>query len=243
MHIKGKVVTRSKAIAVALDVNDLNKAMRLVEQLRGHVEYFKVGLELLHAEGTPNVLCAMNSVAVQLMVDWKLHDIPETVGKAVAAIRRYNVAYFNLHATTGRASIKAALENRGISMVQGVTVPTSLDDEECIEIYGATPKQKVLQFARMFAALGGHAIICSAKEARVLRDIPELASLELWTPGIRPLWAVAGDQKRVLSPADAVAAGADVLVIGRPITQPPPEIGSPVDAAKRIRDEMMSVAA
>ncbi|OGY09725.1 MAG: orotidine 5'-phosphate decarboxylase [Candidatus Blackburnbacteria bacterium RIFCSPHIGHO2_01_FULL_43_15b] len=225
-------------IAVALDVNQLSQALRLVEALHKEVDYFKVGLELLHAEGTPRVLAALQSAGAMLFVDWKLHDIPETVKKAVQAIAPFEVPYFNLHASTGRTSIHAAVEAAGKSRVLGVTVLTSLDDAECTEIFGAAADIKVPQFARTFVSLGGHAIICSAKEAQLLRNMPELDSAELWTPGIRPLWAAARDQKRVLSPADAVRAGADVLIIGRPITQPPGEIGSPVEAAKRIRAEI-----
>ncbi|MBI4028833.1 MAG: orotidine-5'-phosphate decarboxylase [Candidatus Blackburnbacteria bacterium] len=228
---------RKVKIAVALDVPTLSQARELVVQLQGHVGYFKVGLQLLHAEGTPQVITALQSEGAELMVDWKLKDIPETVKLAVEAIRQYNVAYFNLHADTGRASISAAIAARGESKVMGVTVLTSLDDAECTEIYGAAANIKVPQFALTFVSLGGHAIICSAKEAKLLRSMPELDPAELWTPGIRPAWAAAGDQKRVLSPADAVRAGADVLIIGRPITKPPSEIGSPVEAAKRIRAE------
>ena len=225
-------------IAVALDVPTIPEALRLVDQLRGYVDYFKVGLQLLHGQGTPQVLRAMNSAVIDVMLDWKLKDISETVALAVQAISEYNVAYFNLHVSTGNESILRAFQYRGTSRVQGVTVLTSLSSEECVEIYGVDAPTKVLQFARTFADLGGHAIICSPKEASTLRDDPEVAQLERWTPGIRSLWAVKGDQSRVLSPADAMLAGADVLVIGRPITQPPAEIGSPRDAAQRIWDEI-----
>ncbi len=232
------MANRQVRIAVALDVPSLLSAHRLVAELKPHVDYFKVGLQLLHSEGTPSVLRVLQGEGARLMVDWKLHDIPETVKLAAEAIRQYNVAYFNLHATTGRASISAAITARGGSKVMGVTVLTSLDDAECTEIFGAAADIKVPQFARTFVSLGGHAIICSAKEAQLLRSMRELDSAELWTPGIRPVWAAAGDQKRVLSPADAVRAGADVLIIGRPITQPPGEIGSPVEVTKRIRAEI-----
>lgn len=239
-------------IIVALDVSDVDKALDLVGELGSHVGAFKVGLEFvwssiaqlltLEEEGAISLLRDLRLFARALggpktFIDAKLADIPNTVKGASVAISRLGVKMFNVHASAGVEAVKAAVANKGNSLVFGVTVLTSIGSEECVSIFGDEPNKKVQQFAEMLVDEGADGIICSPKELSILAGINLLEA----TPGVRPTWAAAGDQKRVMTPAEAIQAGADYLVIGRPITQPPPEIGGPVEAAKKIAEEIASV--
>ena len=147
---------------------------------------------------------------------------------------------FNIHASAGAEAIKAAVAVKKNSLVFGVTVLTSIDDSECVSIFGDKPNHKVVDFVSMLAENRADGTICSPKELSFLGASEVFSGLLKATPGVRPDWAVLGDQKRVMTPAEAIKAGADYLVIGRPITNPPAEIGSPVEAAKRIADEIAS---
>ena len=126
-------------------------------------------------------------------------------------------------------------------LVLAVTVLTSLGEYDTYLIFGAPSKAKVLQFARDAKIAGCDGIICSPQELEFLGNYPELRGLLKVVPGIRPKWSVTGDQKRIMTPSDAIKAGADYLVIGRPITNPPKEVGSSVEAVKRIIEEIESI--
>lgn len=225
-------------IIVALDVDSLAKAKLLVESLAPHVGCFKIGLELLTAVGAPKVIEFIHSLGGQVFYDGKFNDIPNTVSGAVKAVAGLNVKMFNVHASAGRKSLEAAVVNKGNCQVLGVTVLTSIDAEECISIFGDRPGPKVLQFAKMLAEVRADGIICSPQELELLGKQKELDCLLKITPAVRPEWATAGDQKRIMTPAEAIKAGATALVIGRPITKPPAEIGTPADAAKKITEEI-----
>ncbi|MGB2762208.1 MAG: orotidine-5'-phosphate decarboxylase [Minisyncoccales bacterium] len=230
-------------IIVALDVPRLDMAIELVKQLQADVGMFKVGLELLHSEGTPKVVRAVQEAAGRqiggVFVDVKLHDIPNTVAGASRAISKLGgVEMFNLHASGGIEMIRAAVQWKGKSKVLAVTVLTSLAEDVAHQIYGAPIRAKVLQLAKDAKLAGVDGIICSPQELQVLGNQQELSDLLRITPGVRPKWAVKGDQKRVTTPADAIKAGADYLVVGRPITKPPKEIGTPVEAAIKIAEEI-----
>jgi orotidine-5'-phosphate decarboxylase len=147
---------------------------------------------------------------------------------------------FNVHASCGLDSIKAAADNKGSSLLLVVTVLTSISETESTQIFGAPPHEKVIQFARNAKEAGADGIICSAQELELLAQLPDLRDLLKVTPGIRPSWAEANDQKRILTPAQAMSLGATHLVIGRPITTPPRGIGTPVDAAKKILEEILN---
>ena len=231
--VKGKA-----RIFVALDVDTLEQAEALVVQLAPYVGGFKVGLQLVTAAGLENVVKMIYRHQSRVFVDLKLHDIPETVGKASKVIAGLQAMFFNLHASAGIKAMTEAVKNRGSSRVLAVTVMTSLSEEETHLMYGDPVKAKVLQFARDAKTAGVHGLICSAKEVEFLRAQPELVSLTLVTPGIRPAWSKKNDQERVTTPADAVKFGTDYMVIGRPITNPPAEIGGPVDAVKKIIEEI-----
>ena len=225
-------------IIVALDVNDLTKAESLVRKLGSYVSCFKVGLELLTAVGAPKVVEFIHSLGGEVFYDGKFDDIPNTVGRAAKAVADLNVKMFNIHASAGIEAMRAAVDNNGKSKVLAVTVLTSLEENNAHLIFGSPSKAKVLQFAREAKLAGCDGIICSPQELELLGKNKELCDLIKVTPGVRPAWAAANDQKRVMTPAEAIKAGATFLVIGRPITDPPKEIGGPLQAVTKIAEEI-----
>jgi orotidine-5'-phosphate decarboxylase len=229
-------------IIVALDVNSLEKAKPLIEMLAPHVMCFKVGLELLTAEGAPNVIKTVHSLGGEVFFDGKFDDIPNTIAGAVKALAMFNVKMFNVHASAGIEAMMAAVNNaEAHTLVLAVTVLTSFEENNAFLTFGAPSKAKVMQFARDAKIAGCGGIICSPQELELLGKQTELLDLKKITPGVRPLWAAVGDQKRIMTPAEAIKAGAYALVIGRPITKPPTEIGTPLDAVKRIEEEIASI--
>lgn len=240
-------------IIVALDVDSPDKAISLVEDLGSHVGCFKIGLEFINAMLASVITPEKENDALDnfhrirelfvlldgnILWDGKFDDIPNTVGGASREVVKIGVKMFNVHASADEKAIAQAVVNKGDALVLGVTVLTSIDRKRCVSIFGRRPENKVLQFADMLEKNGADGIICSPQEL----DSLAMGGVQLMrvTPGVRPLWAVKGDQKRVMTPAKAVQAGADYLVIGRPIRQPPKEIGTPVDAAKKIAEEIAS---
>lgn len=221
-------------IIVALDVPGLEAAKPLIASLAHRVGVCKVGLELITAAGGPQAVAAVHDGGSRVMYDAKFNDIPNTMEGAARAVAAQGVKMFTVHASAGRDAVAAAVKAAGKSLVIGVTVLTSLDDESCIEIFGDKPSAKVRAFAEMLVEAGAQAVVCSPQEVASLRDLPLLRI----TPGVRPAWSEAGDQKRFTTPAQAVRSGADMLVIGRPITKPPAAIGSPANAAQLIADEI-----
>ncbi len=224
-------------IIVALDVDSLEKAGPLVEQLFPYVGCFKVGLELITAVGVPAAVRFVRERGGEVFLDGKFDDIPNTVGRAARAAAALGVKMFNVHASCGLESMKAAVQNKGGSLVLAVTVLTSHDEIQARLIFGAPVREKVLQMALMAREAGIDGLICSPQELEWLRE-PSLQGLIKVTPGVRPVWAEAGDQKRTMTPRQAIEAGATALVIGRPITQPPSEIGGPVAAVRKLVDEI-----
>ena len=228
-------------IIVALDVDSLEKAGSLVKSLAPHVGFFKVGLELLTAVGAPKVVEFVHSLGGQVFYDGKFDDIPNTVGATAKVVAGMNVRMFNVHASAGIEAMMAAVANKGQALVLAVTVLTSLEENNAHLIFGMPSKAKALQYTRDAETAGCDGIICSPQELELIIKQKELGSLLKVTPSIRPEWAPANDQKRTMTPAEAIKAGADYLVIGRPITKPPPEIGPPADAAWRIAKEISAV--
>ena len=226
-----------KRLIVALDVPSLAEATALVRELAPYVGAFKVGLELLTAEGSPAVVHALHALDAHLFYDGKFDDIPNTVAGAARAVSALNVWMFNVHASAGAGALAAAVANKGQSLVLAVTVLTSLTDQASRRIFGAPTDAKVLQFARMATEAGADGVVCSARELEILRAAPDLDSLATVVPGIRPTWAVAGDQARVMAPREAIVAGASAIVVGRPVLHPPAGI-SRVEAAALIVEEI-----
>lgn len=246
-------ITPKDRIILPLDVPTVAEARRLVNLLSAHVGLFKLGLEfiwsmiadLLSFEEGPAValLQEARTLAREIdgpgtFVDGKLCDIPNTVKGASIAISRLDVKFFNVHASAGMEAIKAAVANKGNSQVLGVTVLTSISGDECVSIFGDEPGKKVLHFANNLVKAGADGIICSPQELTLLGSWGEFRGLIKVTPGVRPEWAATGDQKRVMTPLQAMRAGADYVVIGRPITKPPAKIGGPVEAAKQVAYEI-----
>lgn len=235
MEVKDRII-------VALDVDSLDKVKLLVESLAPYVGCFKVGLELLTAVGASKVIEFIHSLDGQVFYDGKFDDIPNTVGGAAKAVAELNVKMFNVHASAGIEAMMAAVANKGQSLVLAVTVLTSLEENNAHLIFGAPSKAKVLQLARDAKLAGCDGIICSPQELELLSKQKELDSLLKVTPGVRPGWAATGDQKRIMTPAEAIKAGATALVIGRSITKPPAEVGTSVDAVKLVLEEIISVS-
>lgn len=237
-------------IIIPVDTCDINKAIRTVETLRSEVGMFKFGLEIITAMIAELVVIKddgfllkriqylFEMVENQLFWDGKWNDIPNTIKGATSAVAMIKPKFFNVHASSGHDAVVEAVENRVNSSVLGVTVLTSLSEPECFSIFGNLPGRKVINFAKMLLECGAQGIICSPLELKLLVDKGGFEQLIKVTPGVRPLWSVIGDQKRVMTPKEAIDAGADYLVIGRPITNPPPEIGTPVEAARKIVEEM-----
>ncbi|OGF14697.1 orotidine 5'-phosphate decarboxylase [Candidatus Falkowbacteria bacterium RIFCSPLOWO2_02_FULL_45_15] len=228
-------------IIVALDVPSLEQAGPLITSLASYVWCFKIGLELITAEGGPQAVRFVQERGGQVFYDGKFCDIPNTVGNAAKAAAGLGVQMFNVHASAGVEAMMAAVANKWKALVLAVTVLTSLEENNAHLIFGGSSKAKVLQLARDAKIAGCDGIICSPQELELLGKQKELVGLLKVTPGVRPEWAATGDQKRVMTPAEAIKAGATVLVIGRPITKPPAEIGTPVDAAKKILEEIAAV--
>jgi orotidine-5'-phosphate decarboxylase len=228
-------------VFVALDTPEVARATRLVEALRGEVGGVKIGNELFTAQGPDGVRAVAGGE--RLFLDLKFHDIPNTVAGAVRSAVHLRPFCLTLHASGGRAMMEAAVEaareaaedlETARPRLLGVTVLTSLDDDdlEAVGQRGAVAEQ-VRRLAALARDAGLDGVVCSPREIAVLRADcgPDFI---LMVPGIRPTWAASGDQKRVTTPSQAVAAGADYLVIGRPISAQP----DPRAAARRIAEEL-----
>lgn len=224
----------AEKIVVALDVGTTKDALRLATLLADHVGLFKIGLQSYTAEG-PALIDPLSLLGPKVFLDLKLHDIPNTVGKAVEAAGTLGVRMLTLHLSGGSEMIRAAVSARSDSLLLlGVTVLTSSTDETLAEtgIAGKTSDQ-VLRLARLGVANGIDGLVASPHEARMLRA--EFGDqIRIVTPGIRPSGADPGDQKRFATPREAIEAGADYLVIGRPITGAP----DPKAAAQGVAEEL-----
>ncbi|MBA9006603.1 MULTISPECIES: orotidine-5'-phosphate decarboxylase [Thermomonospora] len=205
-------------IAVALDAPDLETAARWASMVIPHVSTVKVGLELYLRYGPDVVASVRGASGVQVFLDLKLHDIPATVAGAARAVARLRPDFLTVHATGGEAMIRAAVEAAPDTAIAAVTVLTSLGDADLGRLGMAGPaSDAVRRLAAMAVGAGARALVCSPQEAAAVRA--EVGpSITLITPGVRPAGAAVQDQARVATPEEALAAGADLLVIGRPIT-------------------------
>lgn len=226
----------------ALDGASQAKIAPLAERLAGAVDGLKLGLEYFCAEG-PAGIRAIGALDLPIFLDLKLHDIPNTVRGAVRSVAPLAPAYLTLHASGGQAMMEAAVEAAHEEATRlgarrprllAVTVLTSLDNADLTAqgVAGNTTNQ-VLRLARLAAAAGCDGIVASPHEIAPLRDALG-GGMALVVPGIRPEWTASQDQKRVMTPREAAQAGADILVIGRPITR----ADDPAIAARRIRAEI-----
>lgn len=209
-------------IFVALDYADAESAWPLIDQLSPQQCGLKVGKELFTSAG-PDFVKVLVQRGFKVFLDLKFHDIPNTVGKAVRAAAELGVWMVNVHASGGRRMLEAArdaiadMPNK--PHLIAVTVLTSMTEEDLQEVgITVSPQQQVLRLAQLTKAAGLDGVVCSAQEAEMIAQQCGEGFIRV-TPGIRPVGAEQGDQRRVMTPRDAAALGIEVLVIGRPITQ------------------------
>jgi orotidine-5'-phosphate decarboxylase len=221
-------------IFCAIDTTDDARARHLAHGLKGAVGGVKIGMEFFNAHG-PAGYAKVAEAGLPIFLDLKLHDIPNTVAGGIRAVLPLKPAIVNVHAAGGLAMMQAAAEaareaGSGRPLVIAVTMLTSLDQSDLDDTgVTGTPADHVLRLAHLAAKAGLDGIVCSAHEIEHLRR--ELGrDFKLIVPGIRPVGAAIGDQKRFMTPPEALALGADILVIGRPITS----ASNPHDAAAAI---------
>jgi len=230
-------------IIVALDVDTGLEALRLTDKLP-ETEVFKVGLKLFTAEG-PSVFEKLQRQDKKVFLDLKLHDIPNTVAGAVSAGARHGVYMMTLHTSGGKEMMERAVEAAAAesarlgterTLLVGVTVLTSLKSDHLHSIgVASTIEDQVLRLAALAQEAGLDGVVCSPKEIELVKGECGREFLVV-APGIRPTWAAAQDQKRILTPAQAMRKGADYIVIGRPIIKDP----DPRKAFQRILNELRS---
>jgi len=227
------IAARDKII-VALDVPRKEAALDLVRQLGGQISFFKIGLQLYTAEG-PEIVRAVLGTGAKAVLDLKLHDIPNTVARAVGSAAELGVQMLTVHLGGGGAMIRAAVSAcSGDLVLLGVTLLTSANEQTLREIgIPDTIDAHILRLAKLGVSAGIGGLVASPREAKMLRA--EFGNeIKIVTPGVRPTWAETVDQKRVTTPRQALEAGADYLVIGRPITAHP----NPREAVAKILDEI-----
>ncbi len=231
----------AKRIIVALDVGSREEALPLIRELEG-VEIFKVGLKLFTAEG-PSLLREIKILRKKIFLDLKLHDIPNTVSEAVKIAVRHGAHMLTLHSSGGREMMERAVdsakreaEKEGTDkpLLLAVTILTSIKDDGLQEIgMAADTFTQVLRLAKLAREAGVDGVVCSPQEIEIIKKEIGKDSLVV-VPGIRPSWAIAHDQKRIMTPSLAIQKGADYLVIGRPII----EASSPQKAFLEILNEL-----
>ncbi len=231
-------------IVLALDVDTPREALELVDKLAGYVGVFKIGMQLYNSAG-PGIVQQVHDLGGRVFVDLKLHDIPNTVGAAGKVLTRLNSFMFNVHAAGGRAMMRQVAEDSkneaqrlGLNnpLILAVTVLTSISAKELAEemcVTGMSVEDLVVKWARLAQESGLGGVVCSPQEIAPIRKAcgPDF---KIVTPGIRPLWSAANDQKRITTPRQALDLGADYMVIGRPIVK----ADDPCAAAQKIIDEL-----
>lgn len=229
-------------VFVALDTIDVAQACEMANRLKNRVGGIKIGLEFFNATG-PQGVAEIARLGIPFFLDLKLHDIPNTVAGAMKGVVKLAPRLTTIHASGGFAMMKAAADaaaeeaaKQGVAApcVLAVTILTSIDQTAMTDIgYAGTVLDQVKRLAELAARAGVGGLVCSPHEVAAVRDVvgPDLT---LVVPGIRPVWAAAGDQKRIMTPAQAIEQGADLLVIGRPITGD----ADPAQAADRIAQEL-----
>lgn len=228
-------------VFVALDMPILDKAIALAEAVMPHVGGLKVGLEFIAANG-PDGVKRIVALGLPVFADVKLHDIPNTVMGAVRETAKLGIAILNVHVPGGEAMMRAAADAAASvsprPKVIGVTVLTSLDERDLAAVgIDAPPIDQVVRLAKLAKASGLDGVVCSPQEIAAVRAACGRDFL-IVTPGVRPKGADTADQRRVTTPAEAMRAGADILVIGRPITG----ASDPAGAARKIAGELRALA-
>jgi orotidine-5'-phosphate decarboxylase len=240
---KSKIQNPRERLVVALDVETAAQALALVERLRGLAGMFKVGKQLFTAAG-PEIVRRITALGEQVFLDLKFHDIPNTVAKAGVEAARLGARIFNLHALGGSAMMRATVEavNEAAEregwrrpLLLGVTILTSHSQASLAEIgIHQTVEEQVIRLARLCQASGLDGVIASPHEIAPIRSATREGEFVILVPGVRPQGAARHDQSRVMTPGEAVRAGADYLVVGRPIT----EAEDAAQAAQKIVEEI-----
>ncbi len=224
-------------LIVALDVSSAREAVKIVASLVDSVQTYKVGLQLYTAEG-PQMVRDLVGSGRKVFLDLKYHDIPNTVAAAVREAAKLGVSMLTVHASGGtkmlQAAVEAAREKDSGPQILAVSVLTSMDDQDLNEIgvHGQVVDQ-VVWLASLALEAGCSGVVSSAQEVKTLREKLGTDFLAI-TPGVRPAGTAHGDQARVTTPAEAIAAGATHIVVGRPIT----EAANPAEAAAKILQEL-----
>ncbi len=226
-------------LIVALDVPDKPSALNAVEQLSGHVGYFKLGLEIFTREG-PRLVEEIRDRGEKIFLDLKLHDIPNTVRGAVRSACRLGVHMLTVHASGGASMLTAASQEAQSSgsppLLLAVTALTSLSEEEMKNLgVGGSVEQWVTRLAELAYNSGIRGVVASSKELPMLRRKFQ-NTLQFVIPGIRPAGTALQDQSRTATPAEAIRAGANYIVVGRPILQAPDPIKAADSIVEEIRD-------
>jgi len=226
-------------LVVALDVETADQAIELVSQLRDWVGMFKVGMQLFTAAG-PQIVRRIIDGGGAVFLDLKYHDIPNTVSAAGVEATRLGVTMFNLHALGGSEmmrrtadAVASVAEGEGLSrpLILAVTILTSADATTLAEVgLQEAPAAEVTKLAGLAEASGMDGVVASSEEVQLIRGAVNRRDFVVVTPGVRPVGAASHDQKRVMTPAEAFRAGADYVVIGRPIIAAP----DPIKAAREI---------
>lgn len=222
-------------LIVALDVPNFEAAKAIVERLGDSVSWYKVGKQLFTAEG-PEMIRYLKSKGKNVFLDMKYHDIPNTVGQAIRSAARIGADIINVHASGGPAMLAAAAEaaRETGKIVIAVTVLTSMDQEQLSAIgIDVTPAEQVTRLAKLTKEGGLAGVVCSPREISLVQDACGKDFITV-VPGIRPAWAAANDQKRIMTPGEAAAVGATYIVVGRPIIA----AEDPVAAAMKVREEL-----
>ena len=229
-------------IIFPLDVSTYDEAMKYVNLLKDSVGLFKVGLELFASQG-PAILIGIREITnAKVFLDLKLHDIPETMRRALLAASQYSPEFISVHCDQGDGFLKEVADgNPGKTRILAITLLTSLNSKNLARLgfaeeYVTDLSRLVLLRAQIAKEAGCHGIVCSGREVAVIKK--EMGDMIALTPGIRPEWSVVrrDDQRRIVTPASAVKNGADYIVVGRPIR----DAGDPRDAAKRVAEEIES---
>ncbi len=228
-------------VYVALDTPDRERALLLASQVRPFAGGLKIGLEFISGNG-PDGVRAIVKTGLPVFADVKFHDIPNTVVGAVRAMAGLGVSIINVHAAGGAAMLRAAVEAAATvkprPRVIGVTVLTSLAAADLVAVgITGTPLEQVVRLAKLSRDCGLDGVVCSPQEIAAVRHACGPGFL-IVTPGVRPTGADHADQRRTMTPAEAARAGADILVIGRPITGAP----DPAAAARAIAEELRGLA-
>jgi orotidine-5'-phosphate decarboxylase len=237
------IPTSRHRLVIALDVETRARAIELVDQLKALVGMFKIGSQLFTAEG-PDLVREIVRRETKVFLDLKFHDIPSTVAKAGIEATRLGVSMFNVHASGGAEMMRAVAEaaretaeREGLKrpIILAVTVLTSLMPQDLKQVFVTERIDHVVTgLAKLAADSGLDGVVSSPQEAMLIRHHVNRPDFVILTPGIRPAWAQTHDQKRVLTPTEALQEGADYIVVGRPVT----ESDDPPEAARRILSEI-----